>query len=269
MYNSQFWGGCFAFKMGGFCRFADTSSGMSTIKITTTQNIDIEYELAGVGERIVGFILDNLIKFAYVFISVMIFSALHLPETYEWIYIIVLVILPYAFYTLASEILMNGQTIGKRTMNIRVVSLDGGQATAGQYMIRWLFQLIDFHVSSCICAFLMVVLSDRSQRLGDMIAGTIVIKTVVPRSSFQQTVIAAPLQQENYTVTFPEAANLSDPEMQLIRDVVLTVRRTGNTQLAYHAAEKIKQTIRVQSTLEPMEFLRVLMQDYQHVTSTM
>lgn len=242
---------------------------MSTIKITTTQNIDIEYELAGIGERIVGFILDNLIKAAYVFICLMIFSVLRLSDTFEWIYIIVLVVLPYAFYTLASEILMNGQTIGKRTMNIRVVSLDGGQATAGQYIIRWLFQLVDFHVTSCLCAFLTVALSSRSQRLGDMIAGTIVIRTVASRSSFQQTVVMPPVQQQNYTVTFPEAANLTDPEMQLIRDVVLAVRRTGNTQLAYHAAEKIKQTIRVQSTLEPMEFLRVLMQDYQYVTSTM
>ena len=214
-------------------------------------------------------ILDNLIKFAYVFIAMMLMSALRLPETGEWIYGICLVLLPYAFYTLASEIWMNGQTIGKRTMNIRVVSLDGGQASVGQYMIRWLFAPIDFYVSFYACAFLAVVLSERSQRLGDMIAGTILIKTVVPRTSFQQTVLAPPVGDENYLVTFPEAAQLTDPEMQLIRDVVLTVRRTGNTMLAYHAAEKIKQTIRVQSMLEPMDFLRVLMNDYYHITSTM
>ena len=254
---------------GVFVGLPDTLSCMSTIKITTSQNIDIEYELAGIGERIVATILDNLIKFAYAFISMMIFTALHLSETWEWIYGIIVVVLPYAFYTLVSEIFMNGQTIGKRTMNIRVVSLEGAQATIGQYLIRWLFQPIDFYVSFYACAFLAVVLSNRSQRVGDMIAGTIVIKTVVPRTSFQQTILVPAVEAENYTVTFPEAANLTDPEMQLIRDVVFTVRRTGNTMLAYHAAEKIKQTIRVQSTLEPMDFLRVLIEDYHHVTSTL
>ena len=242
---------------------------MSTIKITTSQNIDIEYELAGIGERMVAAILDILIKGAYVFITMLILISTHMPDTAAWIYAIVVVILPFAFYTLISEIFMNGQTIGKRTMHIRVVSLDGGQATVGQYMTRWLFQPIDFYITSFLCAFMAIVLSDRSQRVGDMIAGTIVINTVIPRTSFQQTVVAPPVMPDNYTVTFPEAAGLTDAEMQLIRDVVLTVRRTGNTGLAYQAAEKIKQTIGVQSPLEPMDFLRVLMNDYLYITSVM
>ncbi|MBE7169958.1 MAG: RDD family protein [Williamsia sp.] len=243
---------------------------MSSIKITTTQNIDIEYELAGIGERIVATILDSLIKAAYVFIAMMIFTRMHMSETGEWIYGIVLVVLPWSFYSLISEVFMNGQSLGKRTMNTRVVSVDGGQATVGQYIIRWLFLPIDFYFSFYACAFLTVVLSSRSQRLGDMIAGTIVIKTVIPRTNFQQTIVAPPpARPDDYVVTFPEAASLTDPEMQLIRDVVLAVRRTGNIQLAYHAAEKIKETIRVQSPLQPMDFLHVLMEDYQYLTSTM
>lgn len=242
---------------------------MSTIKITTTQNIDIEYELAGIGERMVATILDLLIKGAYVFITLLIIFSTHMPDTTAWIYATVVIILPIAFYTLVSEIFMNGQTIGRRTMSTRVVSLDGGQATVGQYVTRWLFQPVDFYVTSFLCAFVAVVLSDRSQRVGDMIAGTIVIKTSIPRAGFHQTVIAQPVFPDNYTVTFSEAASLTDAEMQLIRDVVLTVQRTGNTGLAYQAAEKIKQTIRIQSSLEPMDFLYVLMNDYQYITATL
>lgn len=238
---------------------------MSSIKITTTQNIDIEYELAGLGERIAGGILDNLIKYAYIFIVVMVFVSIHLTEVFQGIYM-VLLCLPYFFYSLASEILMNGQTLGKRIMNVKVVSLDGGQSSAGQYMIRWLFLPIDFYFTLYSCAILTVAFSTRNQRLGDMIAGTIVIKTTT-RATFQQTVFVPPVQTPGYTVTFSEAANLTDREMQLVKEVILLVRQNGNTAIAYQAAEKIKKTINVQSSLEPVNFLQILLEDYNYLTS--
>ena len=238
---------------------------MSSIKITTSQNIDIEYELASLGERIAGAILDDLIKYAYIFLLVVMSVYTHFADTLEAVYIII-IFLPYCFYTLASEIFMNGQTLGKRILNIRVVSLDGGQATTGQYVIRWLFMPIDFYFTFYSCAVLTVAFSTRHQRLGDMIAGTIVIKTT-PRVSFQQTVFVPPVQIPDYTVTFPEVVNLTDQEIQLVKEVILMVRTNGNHAIASQAAEKIKQTINVQSSLDPMSFLHTLLADYNYLAS--
>lgn len=236
---------------------------MNTIKITTTQNIELEYDLASLGERIVGYIIDLLIVSAYVVVILMIFISGNYINRNEWM--IFVFIIPVFFYDLVSEIFMNGQSVGKRVMNIKVISLDGGQATLGQYLIRWVFRLIDFSLTSNLCALISVAVSERKQRVGDMVAGTTLIKTI-PRTVFQQT-LYVPTQQVDYTVSFPEVANLADKDMQLIKEVIIHVNKTSNTKLAHQAAEKIKQTLHIQSTMEPIQFLQVLLADFNHLTS--
>ena len=239
---------------------------MNTIKITTTQNIEIEYDLASLGERIAGRLLDGLIIGAYVIILVVIaFNMGNLVEKNPWL--IIILILPVMFYDLVSEILMNGQSVGKRIMNIKVVSLNGSQPTLGQYMNRWLFRLVDFSLTGSICALITVAVSLHKQRLGDMVAGTALIKTK-PKTTIEQT-IYAPLPVVDYNVTFPEVINLTDKDIQLVKEVILTVNKTGNTVLAYQAAEKIKQTLNVKSDLEPFHFLQVLIADYNYLTAMM
>ncbi|MEO5636136.1 MAG: hypothetical protein ABIR15_03395, partial [Chitinophagaceae bacterium] len=76
-----------------------------------------------------------------------------------------------------------------------------------------------------------------------------------------------PTPDLNYTISFPEVSALSDKDMQLIKEVIINVNQTGNSMLAYQAAEKIKTTLRVQTNLEPLYFLQVLLADYNHITS--
>jgi uncharacterized RDD family membrane protein YckC len=240
---------------------------MNTIRITTTQNIDLEYDLASVGERFVAWLVDAIIFAAY-FIAIGItigsFSGTGIfMEKNPWIAF--LFFLPFIFYNLLCEIGLNGQTIGKKVMKVKVVSLNGEQAGIGQYLIRWLFRMLDIYLFDGLPAFICVTVSEKKQRLGDMIAGTTVIKTV-PRSALQQT-IYVPTPETNYTVSFPEVVNLSDKDMQLIKEVIISVNRSGNTVLAYQAAEKIKQTLQVHTNLEPLYFLQVLLADYNHLTS--
>lgn len=238
---------------------------MSTIRITTTQNIELEYELASIGDRIVGWILDAVIVGAYMVILTMVMSAVPSSSGSTGAVLYFLFLLPIFFYDLVSEIFMGGQSVGKRVMKIKVVSLDGAQPTIGQYMLRWLFRLVDFPISGYLCGLICVAVSERRQRLGDMVAGTTLIKTT-PRTSLQQT-IYVPTPEINYTISFPEVANLADKDMQLIKEVIMSVNRTGNTMLAWQAAEKLKQTLQVQTTLEPLYFLQVLLADYNHITS--
>lgn len=237
---------------------------MSTIKIITTQNIELEYDLASLGDRIVGRIVDFLIIVAYVFLVMMIFASGGNSGSGMQLAVF-LAFMPVVFYDLVSEIFMNGQSVGKRVMKIKVINLDGGQATLGQYVIRWLFRLVDFSLTGNLCALISVAVSEKHQRVGDMVAGTTLIKTT-PRTSLQQT-IYVPTPIVNYTVSFPEVANLTDRDMQLVKEVIISVNQTGNGVLAYQAAEKLKQTLRIQTNLEPLYFLQVLLADYNHITS--
>ena len=237
---------------------------MNTIKITTTQNIELEYDLASLGERILGRLLDGLILGAYAVIVVLFFVWGNVIGNEMWL-IVLVVGAPIVFYDLACEVFMNGQSIGKRVMNIKVISLDGGQPTLGQYLIRWVFRMIDFTFTSSLCALISVAVSEKKQRVGDIVAGTTLIKTI-PRTGFQQT-IYVPTEQANYQLSFPEVDNLSDQDMQLIKEVINTVHRTGNTMLAVQAADKIKETLGIRSDMEPLTFLQVVLADYNFSTS--
>jgi len=239
---------------------------MNTIKITTTQNIDLEFDLASVGERIVAWLVDLGIFIAYfILVSTIIgFSQMgSFVEKNPWISM--LFIFPFVFYNLVCDIWLNGQTMGKKVMKLRVISLNGEQATIGQYMIRWLFRMVDIFLFNALPAFIAVAASEKKQRIGDMVAGTVVIKTV-PRSTIQQT-IYVPTPDLNYTISFPEVSTLSDRDMQLVKEVIMNVNKTGNTMLAYQAAEKIKTSLQVQTSLEPLYFLQVLLADYNHITA--
>src|SRR5258708_268794 len=103
---------------------------MQTIKITTTQNIDIDYEVAGLGERIVAHIIDIAI-FVVIFFATFIAIGLsgNMRRFYSWWIGIVVVIygILYVFYDLICETAMDGQSVGKRIMKIKVVSLDGAR----------------------------------------------------------------------------------------------------------------------------------------------
>jgi uncharacterized RDD family membrane protein YckC len=235
---------------------------MNTIKIRTSQNIELDYELASLGERVVGHIIDNLIIFAYYIVVSLLFLS---NDMYNNDWLILVFILPAFFYDLLSEVFMNGQSVGKRVMHMKVVSLDGGSPGFGQYMLRWLFRVIDFTISFYLCGFICVAVSEKRQRLGDMLAGTAIIKTNY-RTTLQQT-LYTPVEETGYQVSYPEVTNLADMDVQLIQEVIMNVNKTGNANLAFQAAEKIKNILQINSELEPLRFLQLLLADYNYLTS--
>jgi uncharacterized RDD family membrane protein YckC len=240
---------------------------MNTIRINTTQNIELEYELAGVGERILAWLIDAVIFIAYFIAVFSVISAFAPLDNFisgnPWLSI--LLILPFAVYNLFCDSILNGQTVGKKIMKIKVISLNGNQPSIGQFIIRWLFRLIDIYTFNALPAFICVVVSERKQRIGDMVAGTVLINTA-PRTAFQQT-IYEPTPDVNYTVSFPEVINLADRDIQLLREVLLQIRKTGNLYLAFPTAEKIKKILNIQTNLESSHFLNVIIADYNHLTS--
>lgn len=239
---------------------------MNTIKITTTQNIELEYDLASLGERIVGYLIDSLVVIGYLIVLALLFWASessHIFGGYTWITMILY--FPIYFYSLAFEVFMNGQSVGKRVMNIRVISIDGAKPTLGQFIIRWLFRLIDISFSFFMCGTICIAVSERKQRVGDMVAGTAVIKTE-PRTNFQQTVYV-PAQPVNYFVTYPQITTLGEEDIQLIKEVLVVSRNSGNHSIAEKAAEKISATLLINNKMEAMAFLSLLLADYNHLTS--
>ncbi len=240
---------------------------MSTIAITTTQNIELEYDLASLGERIVAYILDYILLIIYALIIIFIVIGStgfgQFLDKNGWL--VFLFILPMFFYDLACEMLFNGQSLGKKIMGIRVISLNGEQASFGQYLIRWLFRLIDFTFTSWLCGLVLVAATEKRQRLGDLIAGTTLVKTK-PRTNINQTLFV-PTEEVEYEATYPEVVNLSDKDMQLVKEVLINVRRSGNTMLALQTMNKIEQVLNITSKQEPVDFLFTVLADYNKLAS--
>ncbi len=237
------------------------------INITTSQNIELEFEPGSLGDRIAAAIIDDLIIAGYVFAVIMLFSSGNLRSGRSGfsIFLFVMLALPVVFYNLASELLLNGQSAGKKMMDIKVISLSGEQPSFSQYLIRWIFRLIDFTFSGHMVGVILVAATEKKQRLGDLIAGTAVVKTK-RRTEINDTWYV-PANSE-YQVTYSEVINLTDNDIQLIKEVILTVRRTGNTMLALQTQQKIEQVLHIQNRdPESITFLQTVLSDYNYLTS--
>ncbi|HEY4194582.1 MAG TPA: RDD family protein, partial [Mucilaginibacter sp.] len=181
---------------------------MQTIKITTSQNIDIDYEVAGLGERILARLIDLGILALLFFIGMFAGSVAGAYADSRTFLIISLVAygVIFVFYDLVFEIFMNGQSIGKRIMKIKVISLDGSQPRVSQYLLRWLFRIVDFALMEPgLVALVAAAISEKPQRVGDIVAGTMLIRTV-PRTQID-SIVFMPMY-DGYQPVFKETGQL-------------------------------------------------------------
>lgn len=230
------------------------------ISVPTSQNVTIEYEVAGIGTRISAFLLDMLVLFAWMLTVFLVFGA-GLQLFSETIFLIFF--LPVFFYPLLCEILLQGQTIGKKVTKIRVAKLDGTQPGVGSYLLRWILWPIDIMISSGAVAVVTILANGKGQRLGDIAAGTTVI-SLKPRASLADTIFT--VVDEDYVPRFPQVANLTDQDMTIIKDVLEQSRRDRNPQLLTALATKVRATLDVDpAPLSPLEFVRTVVKDYNAI----
>ena len=210
-----------------------------SIAIRTSQHVLLEYEPASLGERILGALIDYLVLFGWFILVLAIPSSLGLrSNTFYGI----LVMLPVVFYDLGSEWLLNGQSVGKIAMKIRVVMLDGSQPGLGAYLLRWLLRIIEsVAFLGGIVPIITVAANGKGQRLGDIAAGTSVVR-LKPAVSLNDVLIRP--QADDYTVRFPDVRLLSDRDMAVVRSVI----RQDNDYTLQRTADKIKAVTGIQST---------------------
>jgi uncharacterized RDD family membrane protein YckC len=239
---------------------------MQTIRITTSQNIDIDYEIAGLGERILAWLIDFAI-FILIGILCMIINAitdLHSTDLIIGIYAIIFFVL-YVFYDLLCEIFMNGQSVGKKYMKIKVISVDGGQASVGQYLLRWIFRIIDFTLTGGACALISAAVSEKSQRIGDMVAGTTLIRTV---ARTQIDALAFMPHVADYQPVFYEVTQLTDKDIVLVHEVLSSFMKSGNTVVLHTTAFKLRQLLNITAKMDDLTLLQTIVRDYNHISST-
>ena len=247
---------------------------MSQLAINTTQNVNINFTAASVGERLGAYFIDLLIKIAYIiFVGYVIFYQMGLGdllnELDKWsrISIIMLFILPYAFYSLLFETLLEGQTLGKRLVKIKVVKIDGYQASFGDYLMRWLFRLVDIESNSGVVGLIAIVVSQKTQRLGDMAAGTAVI-TLKNTITINHTILEE--IGEEYVPIYPLVIKLSDNDVRIIKDTFNVSLAKSDFETISKLKEKIEQVTGIKNQSgNTTDFIRTVLKDYNYYTQKM
>lgn len=236
---------------------------MQTINVRTTQNVFIQYPVASLGDRILAYFIDVLIIFVYAILAIMFFVGIELNSIAVFFMTIAI---PAMLYPLLFEIFMNGQTPGKRQMRIQVVRLDGTPPTFGNYLLRWLLRLIEIDLFSGAIAMIVIAVNGKGQRLGDVAAGTAVIK-LVQRNEAAARQVFVTAEDTNYVVTFPDVTRLTDQDIEVIQQALSVNRETGNSKPVMLVADKIKALLSIETELPPVKFLYTVVKDYSHLTS--
>lgn len=263
---------------------------MSVIRVTTNFNIDLEFESAPFYKRLLAWVLDTVVLLIYIVVAVKFLNWLDRKSGQETIWaLFMLLIIPYLTYHLVCEITMNGQSIGKRIMRIRVVNENGGQPGMGQYVIRWLIRTSDYMVIvimlfapvaaragdfsflwkigiplGLLFTDLILVNTKKQQRLGDLLAHTLVISTT-QNQSISDTVFLD--VEQSYIPSFPQVMQLSDRDINALKGILDTAKKRHDYNLAEMATEKIKSHLKIDTTLSPYDFLETLLKDYNYLSA--
>ncbi len=232
-----------------------------SVRVQTSQNVDVEYEPASIGERILANLIDYLIYIAWGIGGILLFQAFHSGGSLSTFFSILFLFLPIAFYPLFTEYFLNGQTLGKKALKIRVVRLDGGKPTLGAYILRWLLIVIDSQLFTPFVAVVAVAAGGKGQRVGDIAAGTTVVK--INKTVSLDDITYQPLA-ENYTVRYPEAAQLSDRDIETVRVVL----RKANFDLTNRTAERVSGVLNLGRVYaDSQQFLTTIINDYAYLAN--
>lgn len=246
---------------------------MSLIAINTSQNVNIDFRTASVGERMAAFTIDMLIKGAFILVLLFIFTKL-IPLEYllrdldQWsvIAVLSLLTLPIHIYTLVCESLMEGQTFGKKILKIKVVKIDGYQASFGDYLMRWFFRLVDIFSNSGIVGLISIIVTKNNQRLGDIASGTAVI-SLKNDINISHTILEN--LKVDYIPSFPQVIALTDNDMRIIKENYNKALRTDDRQVITKLSQKIKEILKVETDptqFTERQFINTIIKDYNFFT---
>ena len=257
---------------------------MSIIQIATPFNIDLEFEIAEFHKRLFAYAIDFLLLIIYtLLLKYFLFQDRSDMEDNKGIAMLV-ISLPTLLYSLIVEVLMKGQSIGKKIMGLRIISLTGGEPELGQYLMRWITRfwewpfffgyiffegtpIISFIFSTGmlgVAVIIIIAVSKNSQRLGDMGAGTVVVNTKSDLSIHDTVFMQV---SQDYKVMFPGVMRLSDRDINTIKNVMTQAQKKGNYEMCNRVAMRVKDVLQLKTDMYPPDFLEKLLEDYNYLAT--
>ena len=241
---------------------------MSKLAINTAQNVNLDYKLIGLGERIVAFLIDGLILTAYMTIVENLVAVSEIFDADGWTQIgfLSLFLLPAFFYSLLCHVIFGGQTVGKMIMKIKVVRFDGSPTQWYNFLVRWMLRIIDIWMFFASIGVLSILLSEKKQRVGDAAAGTVVI-SVKKKHKITSTILEE--ITDNYEPTFTNVTQLRDKDVRTIKEAFIIAKKNNDFKTLTLLKTKICEVLQIETELYDKEFIDTILKDYNYYTQNM
>jgi uncharacterized RDD family membrane protein YckC len=238
---------------------------MNNLQINTTQNVNLNYTIVSIGERIGAFFIDAFILYLYSIIVNLIGDAIGFIYEDGWTQrgLVALIFLPAMFYSLLMHIIFNGRTVGKMLLKIRVVKLDGSPVSWSSYLIRWMLRLVDIWLFIGSIGILTILFSEKRQRLGDAAAGTVVISTK-NKTKISHTILEE--VEDTYVPQFTNVTVLTDKDVRLIKETFGIARKSNDFKTMKALREKVDSILQTNSELYDVNYLETVLKDYNYFT---
>lgn len=238
---------------------------MEQFQIETAQNISISQNTAHLGDRMLAYLIDSFIILVYFVLIIILLVSLDADSGDMWALYMVFS-LPAFLYYLLLETFMNGQTVGKSLMQIRVVKLDGSKPGFASYFIRWILRIIDVVLTTGGVAVFTILIKGTGQRVGDIAAGTTVI-TEKKRIFLRDTLLRdLPV---GYSPKYPQVTLFKDREIQTIKELYDAAKRNGDHNIIVSLSDQVKKVTEIVTDLKPVEFVDIIIKDYNYYTQQM
>ncbi len=183
---------------------------LKPFKSRTPESVELDFTLAGIGSRTLALVIDYLLWMIVLLLLLLlsawlVYTLPNIDGLRKWIAAIQLLLffVAYVGYFVLFETVWRGQTPGKRYAKIRVIRDDGRNAGLQQAIMRSLLRMID---DIFFLGLLLIVFTKQERRLGDWVAGTVVV-------------------QEGQTISPQEIA--IDPAAQSLVDIILETGQIG------------------------------------------
>jgi uncharacterized RDD family membrane protein YckC len=230
------------------------------LTIETPEQTLLEFEVAGIGSRFLALAYDTLLQIliGIGLLVIFIVAGVALPDAAKsgiWFmaFIVLAGFVLYFGYFAIFEVLWNGQTPGKKKEGLRVIKDSGRPITPAEAIGRNLMRIVDQLPALYAIGICSVLLSRQNKRLGDFVAGTIVVheKSLLDAKPIWET---PPAEQATSAPTTFGSERLSPEEFALV-EAFLNRRSSLPGDIRFNMAEQIARQIRPKLTLPPGDLL--------------
>src|SRR5688572_19004999 len=203
-------------------RYRTQAVALNPVGIVTPEAVVLDFENAGLASRGVAKLLDVLIQGVALFVLAFVVG-MAVPGTAGVIVIVAGFALVWLGYPIACESLLRGRSPGKMALGLRVVTVDGAPEAPRHAFIRSIVGIVDFLIPpGGLIAVVSSLLSPRSQRLGDLVAGTMVLRERSATRAPMPVWFSAPAGLGAYAYNL-DVSSVTDAQFAVIRSFLLRV----------------------------------------------